>query len=120
MPRQRAGGYNAALRLRQRKDAKAELIASINHELRTPLTVVVGYSEVLLSGDVGELNPEQAAMMRRVAVNGQRLHELIEGLVRTTNESVDMDRDLDLGEVMRRVVSTPHITAAPEPGAASA
>ena len=34
-------------------------LASVAHELKTPLSVMAGYTELLLSGGVGPLNPRQ-------------------------------------------------------------
>ncbi|MFH2010501.1 MAG: HAMP domain-containing sensor histidine kinase [bacterium] len=39
--------------------AKTEFLEEVNYALRTPLTVVVGFTELLLEGARGELNPEQ-------------------------------------------------------------
>lgn len=66
---------------RPQVDQRAELLSFISHELRTPLTSVMGYTEVLLGGDTGDLSAEQAAMLERVATNGARLFELIEALL---------------------------------------
>jgi signal transduction histidine kinase len=104
--------HNDLDRLRERN----ELLASVNHELRTPLTSVVGYSELLLSGDAGELNDEQRSMMERVAVNSTRLLQLIEELVRTTSECLKTNEAVDLGEVMLQVVSTPRVAGSGVPG----
>lgn len=86
-----------------------ELIATVNHELRTPLTTVVGFSEILLTGDAGPLNTEQHSMISRVAINGLRLLELIEELVRTTSDCLVTDQAVDIAAVLRQVVNTPHV-----------
>jgi signal transduction histidine kinase len=39
---------------------KQEFITTMSHELRTPMTVLIGYSEMLLSGALGALNERQA------------------------------------------------------------
>ena len=86
------------------------MIASISHELRTPLTSVVGFSEVLLSGDAGELNAEQMAMLGRVAANGERLLALIEGLLCAASDRAAKVEDgdaVDVIEVMCGVIDRP-------------
>jgi signal transduction histidine kinase len=39
---------------------KQEFIATMSHELRTPMTVLIGYSEMLLSGALGRLDQRQS------------------------------------------------------------
>jgi signal transduction histidine kinase len=39
---------------------KQEFIATMSHELRTPMTVLIGYSEMLLSGALGGLEQRQS------------------------------------------------------------
>jgi len=60
---------------------KSDFVATVSHELRTPLTSITGYIEMLMGGDGGELNPEQAHMMRTVDRNANRLKGLIEDLL---------------------------------------
>jgi signal transduction histidine kinase len=90
-------------RQQQTRD-RSELLSSISHELRTPLTSVIGYTEILLGQDAGELNAEQAAMLERVAANGERLFELIDGLLSAANER-NLDGDsVDVSDVVSQVV----------------
>jgi signal transduction histidine kinase len=82
-------------------------MASISHELRTPLTSVVGFTEVLLSGDAGILNEEQAALLQRVASNGDRLLALIEGLLSASSERMarcEAGGAVDVADVIFEVV----------------
>lgn len=97
----------ASRRLEQRSQDRAALIASISHELLTPLTSVVGYSEVLLSGDTGDLAAEQRAMLERVASNGDRLLELIEGLLCAARERLEHGGAIDVADVVLQVVGEP-------------
>ncbi len=92
-----------AQRCTERAQLRLELIASISHELRTPLTSVVGYSEVLLSGDAGELNAEQMAMLGRVASSGERLLHLIESLLCAATDHAGKVEDGDAVDVIEVV-----------------
>ena len=56
---------------------KSDFLAVMSHELRTPLNVVVGYTDLLLEGDVGPLTDAQAAFLRRVRKAAYEEVELI-------------------------------------------
>ena len=88
----------------QQAHDRAELFSSISHELRTPLSSVIGYTEVLLSGDAGDLNDEQIAMLARVSLNGERLLELIEGLLGFAHERVSVAGTVDMADVFLKVI----------------
>lgn len=60
---------------------KSEFLATMSHELRTPLTAIIGFSELLLEGVMGELNPEQRDSQREVLNNGTSLLDLINNLL---------------------------------------
>jgi signal transduction histidine kinase len=74
----------------------------IDHELRTPLTAVVGYTEMLLSGDAGELNRDQERMLASVEASGARLVELVEAVVRVADECLSSEQELDVADVVQR------------------
>jgi PAS domain S-box-containing protein len=52
-------------------------LATMSHELRTPLNSIIGFSDVLLSGIAGELNPEQQTQLGIINKSGQQLLALI-------------------------------------------
>lgn len=54
-----------------------ELLGAADHSLRTPLTSIVGYTEVLLDGDVGRLTPEQERMLQLIDTNCGRMLDLV-------------------------------------------
>ena len=89
---------------RQQVHERAELLSFISHELRTPLTSVIGFTEILLGGDTGDLTPEQVAMLERIATSGERLFELIEALLCTAIERNLHGATVDVAEVIRQVL----------------
>ncbi len=64
---------------------KQEFVATTSHELRTPLTAILGFSNVLLQGFAGALNPRQQEYMERIYASGEHLLELI-------NDILDLSR----------------------------
>jgi signal transduction histidine kinase len=60
---------------------KDDFVASVSHELRTPLTSIRGYVELLLEGDVGELNEEQERFLAVVDRNADRLLTVVGDLL---------------------------------------
>ncbi len=74
----------AEIALTQAKEAaeaadrvKGEFLATMSHELRTPLSVILGYTDMLMDGALGELSPVQVDILRRVDRNSRVLFELI-------------------------------------------
>ena len=60
---------------------KANIVANISHELRTPLTHLKGYLELLLAGDLGQLNEAQHNGLQVMERSADRLGRLIEDLI---------------------------------------
>lgn len=71
----------ALQKLSELSQLKANFIANISHELRTPLTHVRGYQDLLLSGDLGEMNEPQSMALRTMQKSTDRLERLIEDLI---------------------------------------
>ncbi len=59
---------------------RGEFVRGTDHDLRSPLTIVLGYTEVLLSGEAGPLCAAQAEMLSKVESSSLRLLEAIEDL----------------------------------------
>jgi PAS domain S-box-containing protein len=57
--------------------AKSEFMASMSHELRTPLNGIIGFSEFLVDGKPGALNPKQKEYLQDVLNSGRHLLQLI-------------------------------------------
>ncbi len=66
---------------RQIDKAKTEFVSLASHQLRTPLSTVNWYAEMLLAGDVGELNPKQQKYLEEVYHSNQRMVELVNALL---------------------------------------
>ncbi|WP_094228161.1 hybrid sensor histidine kinase/response regulator [Methanolobus psychrotolerans] len=69
--------FLARLAAEEANRCKNELLANMNHELRTPLNSVIGYSDVLIEQNMGELNDEQKKYLQIVNDAGHTLLELI-------------------------------------------
>lgn len=67
--------------LKQANKVKSDFLAMMSHELRTPLNAVIGYSEVLLDGQIGEMNEEQKHFQNEVLRNSNNLLELINNIL---------------------------------------
>jgi signal transduction histidine kinase len=60
---------------------KSEFLANMSHELRTPLNAVIGFSEVLQQGMVGELNDKQSEYLNYIHTSGSHLLSLINDIL---------------------------------------
>ena len=61
--------------------AKTEFVSLASHQLRTPLSSINWYSEMLVAGDAGELNPEQLSFINEIYRGSQRMVELVNSLL---------------------------------------
>lgn len=71
--------------------AKNEFMSLTSHQLRTPISAIGWYSEMLLSGDIGKLVPDQAEYIRHIYNSNIRLGEIVDAML--------MVSSLELGEV---------------------
>ena len=60
---------------------KDQFVSSVSHELRTPLTSMVGYLELLMDGEAGELGEEQTHFLEIVNRNCLRLNRLVDDIL---------------------------------------
>jgi PAS domain S-box-containing protein len=60
---------------------KNEFFALVSHELRTPLTSIIGYLELILEEEAGEVAPEQRRFLGVIERNARRLLRLVGDLL---------------------------------------
>ena len=70
---------NAALEEADR--LKDTFVANTSHELRTPLNGIIGISETLSAGAVGELTPPQRSQLDLITFSARRLSRLVDDLI---------------------------------------
>lgn len=78
-------------KMRELDATRLEFVTLASHQLRTPLSTLNWYSEVLLSGDIGELSPEQEMYTKEIYKASQRMVNLV-------NDLLNLSR-IDLGKV---------------------
>jgi signal transduction histidine kinase len=80
---------------------KSEFLANMSHELRTPLNHIIGFTDLLLSRNFGELNAKQDEFLKDVVGSGHHLLSLV-------NDILDLSKveagkmELELAEVRIR------------------
>jgi PAS domain S-box-containing protein len=60
-------------------------VSTVSHELRTPLTGILGYVEMFVSGDLGDVAPDQKLALDVMSRNGDRLLELVDKLLQVAS-----------------------------------
>jgi signal transduction histidine kinase/CheY-like chemotaxis protein len=70
----------ALARLEELDHLKDEFIQNVSHELRSPLAIVRGYVEMLRTGELGELQPEQQKPVDIIARRVRMLGDLVQDI----------------------------------------
>lgn len=65
----------------QPEHQRARFLGALGHELRNPLNSVTGFSDMLLGGVEGPLNPEQERSVRTIRASAERLLRLVSTIV---------------------------------------
>ncbi len=85
---------------------KEELVGTVSHELRSPLTYVVGYVDLLLDGEMGELTEEQRHSLQIVANKTKTLTRLVTDILSFEKTQADDLKlmPLNLNDIAQQVV----------------
>ena len=59
---------------------KDQFVQNVSHELRTPLALIRGFSELLESGDLGELKPNQQKPISVISRRSRMLTDIVQDL----------------------------------------
>jgi signal transduction histidine kinase len=78
--------------------AKSDFVSLVAHELKNPMTSIKGYTELLATGAVGEVNEMQASFLNTIRSNTERMSTLVSDL--NDNSKIEAGRlRLDFGSV---------------------
>jgi len=67
--------------LQRATELKSQFLANMSHELRTPLNAINGFSDLLLTEELGPLNDSQREFLDSILRNGQHLLGLINSVL---------------------------------------
>jgi len=80
--------------------SKSDFLANMSHELRTPLNSIIGFTDIIRDGRVGDVNDEQARQLGMVSHSAQHLLSLINDILDLSKvEAGKAEIDLDDIEV---------------------
>ena len=102
---QRAGLVQRTATLERANTALASFNHSVSHDLRAPLRAIDGYSRILLDEYGDRLDADGRHLLERVRVGSQRMHRLIDALLRLADcTRRPLQRTpIDLGALARAV-----------------
>jgi len=89
--------------------AKANFLSVMSHELRTPLSAVIGYTDLIDRGVVGEVNDDQRKFLGRIRASSNHLLQIIEEILAYAGTEMGEERlvleETTLGELMDGVIA---------------
>ncbi len=89
--------------------AKANFLSVMSHELRTPLSAIIGYTDLIDRGVVGEITEKQSGYLGRIRASSSHLLQIIEEILafagtEAGKESVHPE-EVTLAEIMDGVAA---------------
>jgi signal transduction histidine kinase len=64
--------------------AKTEFVSFVSHELKTPMTSIKGYTDLLMTGQVGDITDMQTQFLSTIRSNVDRMSRLVSDLADTS------------------------------------
>lgn len=102
------------IRVREESELKTQFIYNVSHDLKTPITNIKGFSSLLYSGDLGQVNDEQRGYIKIIIDESDRLMQLIQQILdvaKLSSGKVTLDRQqVDL----RKLIENPSLGALKE------
>ncbi|MDF1734825.1 MAG: HAMP domain-containing sensor histidine kinase [Minwuia sp.] len=87
-------------------ETKSRFLAVVGHELRTPLNAIIGFSELLISGVVGEVKPAKAASyIGNIHQSGRHLMGLVESVLDYTRTGSGMIRLMEESVAPQKLIN---------------
>ncbi|MFP4344523.1 MAG: ATP-binding protein [Anaerolineales bacterium] len=85
---------------------KSEFIQNVSHELRTPMAIIRGYIELLESGDLGELQPQQVEPVEIVARRMRMLSKMVDDInaILEVESRTPLRKPVDFASLVREML----------------
>jgi signal transduction histidine kinase len=86
---------------------REEVVQNVSHELRTPLALIQGYTELLLSGDLGQVQPAQRSALEVIQDRTVTLARLIYNLtaLRSVPRELLAMMPISIGELLQSTLA---------------
>lgn len=102
-------------RLKELNELKSEFLGMAAHDLRNPIGVIKSYSELFLSGYVGEIDDKQRRILQNIYKNCENMINLVEDLLDVTaiqTGKLKLDRkEVDINQFLSNVYANAQIWA---------
>ncbi|OGI01521.1 MAG: hypothetical protein A2Y25_03385 [Candidatus Melainabacteria bacterium GWF2_37_15] len=86
---------------------KSEFLFSMSHELRTPLNAIIGFSEMLLCEDYGQLSEKQTKFIKNISLSGEHLLRLVNDILDLSKiESGNMEINYEIFNIYQAIWET--------------
>jgi signal transduction histidine kinase len=96
--------------VKQATKLKSEFIANMSHEIRTPLNAIIGFSDMLLTGNYGNLSDKQKQYLSNITNSGKHLLSLINDLLDISKieaESMELNYEMfDSEELIKNIIAS--------------